>query len=134
MLDRADENDVGEAQEAIYRLANLAGDEGSAVRDIPLLQLRALLARAQGDDAAYADLRDLYRDMATSLGFEGHIAWAEAMTSPRRAGVGRAELSFRQTPSLTTRARRRVTGDVNLRWPRCDGSKWLHPVGRAFSD
>jgi hypothetical protein len=28
---------------------------------------------------AYVDLRDRYRDMATSLGFDGHIAWAEEM-------------------------------------------------------
>jgi hypothetical protein len=27
----------------------------------------------------YHDYRDRYRDMATTLGFEGHIAWAEAM-------------------------------------------------------
>ena len=42
-------------------------------------RLRALLARAHGDTAAYADLRDRYRDMARTLGFEGHMAWAEAM-------------------------------------------------------
>jgi hypothetical protein len=28
---------------------------------------------------AYADLRDRYRAMAKTLGFEGHIEWAEAM-------------------------------------------------------
>jgi len=28
---------------------------------------------------AYRDYRDRYRDMATTLGFEVHIAWAEAM-------------------------------------------------------
>ncbi len=50
-----------------------------AVRDIWLLRLRALLARAHGDAAAYAQFRDYYRDMARTLGFEGHIAWAEAM-------------------------------------------------------
>ena len=27
----------------------------------------------------YNQLRDRYRDMARMLGFEGHIAWAEAM-------------------------------------------------------
>ena len=27
----------------------------------------------------YRDYRDRYRAMATSLGFEGHIVWAEAM-------------------------------------------------------
>ena len=52
---------------------------GLVIRDIWLLRLRALLARAHGDDAAYADFRDRYRDMAKTLGFEGHIAWAEAM-------------------------------------------------------
>ena len=54
-------------------------DDGVALRDIWLLRLQALLARAHGDAAANAHLRDRYRDMATSLGFEGHIAWAEAM-------------------------------------------------------
>jgi hypothetical protein len=51
------------------------------MRDIWLLLLRlhALLARVHGDAAAYAHFRDRYRDMATSLGFEGYIAWAEAM-------------------------------------------------------
>ena len=52
---------------------------GSAMREITLLRLRALLARARGDDVAYRDYRDRYRAMATSLGFEGHMAWAEAM-------------------------------------------------------
>jgi hypothetical protein len=32
-----------------------------------------------GTQAAYRDDRDRYRDMASTLGFEGHIAWAEAM-------------------------------------------------------
>jgi hypothetical protein len=39
----------------------------------------ALLARALGDEPAYRDYRDRYRAMATALGFEGHIKWAEAM-------------------------------------------------------
>jgi hypothetical protein len=37
------------------------------------------LARAHCDDTAYRDYRDRYRAMATSLGYEGHVAWAEAM-------------------------------------------------------
>ena len=48
------------------------------MRDIWLLRLRALLARARGD-VAYRDFVDRYHAMAESLGFEGHIAWAEAM-------------------------------------------------------
>jgi hypothetical protein len=79
LLGRGAEGDLAEAQAAIHRLANLAADDGSAVLDITLLRLRALLARARGDEAAYRDHRDRYRAMAQSLGFEGHMAWAEAM-------------------------------------------------------
>ena len=68
-----------EAEAAIERLAAAPADEGLVIRDIWLLRLRALLARVRGDDAAYAESRDRYRDMAKTLGFEGHIAWAETM-------------------------------------------------------
>jgi hypothetical protein len=30
-------------------------------------------------ETSYRDYRDRYRDMARTLDFEGHIAWAEAM-------------------------------------------------------
>jgi hypothetical protein len=50
-----------------------------ARRDIWLLRLRALLARAHADAAAYADFRDRYRDMPKTLGFKRRIAWANAM-------------------------------------------------------
>ena len=49
------------------------------LRGVTLLRLRALLAQAHGDEAGYCDYRDRYRAMATSLGFEGHMKWAEAM-------------------------------------------------------
>jgi class 3 adenylate cyclase len=79
LLDRGADADAAEAEAAIERLAAAPTDDGLAVRDIMLLRLRALLAGAHGDAAAYADFRDRYRDMARTLGFEGHIAWAEAM-------------------------------------------------------
>ena len=79
LLDRGADGDVTEAEAAVARLAATPADDGFVVRDILLLRLRALLARARGDTTAYADLRDRYRDMANALGFEGHIAWAEAM-------------------------------------------------------
>jgi hypothetical protein len=79
LLDRAAESDVAEAEAAIERLAAAPADEGLVIRDIWLLRLRALLARAHDDAAAYTDFRDRYRDMAKILEFEGHIAWAEAM-------------------------------------------------------
>jgi class 3 adenylate cyclase len=79
LLDRGADADVAEAQAAIERLAAAPADEDLVIREIWLLRLRALLARAHGDAAAYADFRDRYRDMARTLGFEEHIAWAEAM-------------------------------------------------------
>jgi hypothetical protein len=79
LLDRAADGDVAEAEAAIIRLAAAPADDGLVMREIWLLRLHALLARAHGDDTAYRDYRDRYRDMATSLGFEGHMKWAEAM-------------------------------------------------------
>jgi len=79
LLDRGTDKDIAEAEAAIERLAAAPADEGLALRDIWLLRLRALLARAYDDAAAYAHFRDRYRNMARSLGFEGHIEWAEAM-------------------------------------------------------
>ena len=49
------------------------------MNDIWLLRMRAWEAQARGDEPAYRDYRDRYRAMANSLGFEGHIAWAEEM-------------------------------------------------------
>jgi class 3 adenylate cyclase len=86
LLDRGAESDLVEAEAAIERLAEAAierlaapTDDGLALREIWLLRLRALLARAHGDAEVYNQLRDRYRDMARTLGFEGHIAWAEEM-------------------------------------------------------
>jgi hypothetical protein len=79
LLERGAEGDLAEAQEAIDQLANLPADDGSAMVDVTLLRLRALLARARADETAYRDYRDRYRTMANSLTFDGHIAWADAM-------------------------------------------------------
>jgi hypothetical protein len=79
LLNRGVDADTAEAEAAIARLAAAPAEEGLVVRDIWLLRLRALLARAHGDDTAYRDYRDRYRNMAITLGFKGHIAWAEAM-------------------------------------------------------
>ncbi len=85
LLDRGAEGDSAEAEAAIERLAEATierlaeADGGFAVREIWLLRLRARLARARGEAASYAHLRDRYREMAKTLGFEGHIEWAEEM-------------------------------------------------------
>jgi class 3 adenylate cyclase len=79
LLTRGDEADIAEAEVALDRLAAAPLGDGFIIREIMLLRLRALLARAHGDEAAYLDYRDRYRAMAKSLGFEGHMKWAEAM-------------------------------------------------------
>ena len=78
LLKRDTDANISEADAAIERLAETVVDD-VPVRDIWLLRMRALLAQARGDDNAYRDYRDRYRAMAKTLGFEGHIAWAEAM-------------------------------------------------------
>jgi class 3 adenylate cyclase len=79
LLDGGADADMVEAEAAIERLAAAPADDGLAVREIWLLRLRALLARAHGDESAYRDYRDRYRATAASLGFQGHMQWAEAM-------------------------------------------------------
>jgi hypothetical protein len=79
LLDGGAESDLAEAEAAIERLAAAPTDDGLVIREIWLLRLRSLLAKAHGDEAAYRDFRDDYRDMATTLGFDGHMKWAEAM-------------------------------------------------------
>jgi hypothetical protein len=64
LLERGAEGDLADAQEAIDRLANLPADQGSAMVEITLLRLRALLARARGDDVAYRDMVRCYREKA----------------------------------------------------------------------
>jgi class 3 adenylate cyclase len=85
LLDRGAEGDVREAEAAVDGLASAPADEGFVAREIWVLRLRALLARARDDEVTYRDLVRRYGAMATSLGFEGHMAWAEAMTV---AGLG----------------------------------------------
>jgi class 3 adenylate cyclase len=79
LLARGGDGDLAEAEAALNRLANVSVDFSWAVRDIEVLRSRALLSKARGDQAAYQELTERYRDMAKTLGFEGHIAWAEAM-------------------------------------------------------
>ena len=85
-VDRGTDADVAEAEAAIERLAAAPADEGLVIRDVWLLRLRALLARARGDAAAYAHFRDRYRDMARTLGYEGHAGPpSQTVARPRRS-------------------------------------------------
>ena len=79
LLRRGTELDLAEAKSAMDRLAAVPTDPGFVLHELPLLRMRALLARAHGDEAGYHDFADKYRTMANDLGFEGHIAIAAAM-------------------------------------------------------
>ena len=121
LLERGAEGDLAEAQEAIDRLANLPADDGSAMLEITLLRLRALLARARGDDVAY-------RDLVESLSRDGGIAWLRrthrlGRGDDRGSGndgwcwawrAGHAALACGRTPSSVTSAvpRLRVSADT----------------------
>jgi class 3 adenylate cyclase len=80
LLDRAAEGDLAEALLAFEWLVNLAADDSSAIGEITVLRLRALLARAGGDDAAFRSWLIRYRDTAEAFGFDGHIDWAAALS------------------------------------------------------
>src|SRR5262249_56101708 len=67
LLDRGAEGDVAEAEAAIERLAVAPADEGLAMRDIWLLRLRALLARAHRHAPPYPHLPDPYHHLAQTL-------------------------------------------------------------------
>lgn len=81
LLERGAAEDITEAQAAIDRLTQRGAQDNWAMREITLLRLRALMARTCGDDDAYRVLVDRYRTMADTLGFDGHIAWAETMAA-----------------------------------------------------
>lgn len=76
LLQRGGMGDVQEADAAIERLAS-AGRDDLAVVELVLLRLRALVARARGDDVTYRESLARCRERATALGFEGHVAMAQ---------------------------------------------------------
>jgi adenylate cyclase len=79
LLRRGSDADLVEADAAVDRLAAFPAEPGLVLHDVWLMRMRTLLAQARGEDGAYRDQRDRYRKMAADLGFEGHMAWAEAM-------------------------------------------------------
>ncbi|MGO9352292.1 MAG: ATP-binding protein [Mycobacterium sp.] len=89
LLARGGEAELQDAQTAIERLA--AAPIDIVDREIWLLRLRALLARARGDEAAYRNLSRRHRAMATSLGRLGHMAMADSWTV-RAAAAGSSRI------------------------------------------
>ncbi len=79
-LARGAQGALQEAEAAVDRLAATPADDVWAVREIMLPRLRALRARAHDDELTCNEVVERYRAMATSLGFGGHVALAQAMT------------------------------------------------------
>ena len=87
LLRRGGDADDEEVDEAIDDLAAYAATTRLVVYPLLVLRLRALIARARGDAAAYQDFVERYRAQAESFGFEGHIAMAAAMQKSTGSGV-----------------------------------------------
>jgi adenylate cyclase len=79
LLQRGSDGDIRDARDVIATLAAVPTEPGCIVYDIWLLRLRALLARAEGDESTYRGYRNRYRTMANDLGFEGHMKWSAEM-------------------------------------------------------
>jgi adenylate cyclase len=71
--------DLVAAQAEIDRLVAAPAEPGVVLPGIVLARLRALLARARGDEEGYRQYTTQYLAAATEAGYEGHIAKAEAM-------------------------------------------------------
>jgi adenylate cyclase len=79
LLQRGGPSDIAAAQQAIDRLAAYRTGPGVVINEIVVLRLRALVARACGEEATYRQYRDRYRALAYRIGFEEHMAMADAM-------------------------------------------------------
>lgn len=109
LLARGDEADLQEAHVAIGRLATAPNHE-MVDREIVLLRLRALLAGARGDEAAYRELLRQHRTMATRLGRLGFMAMADSWTL-RAAAAGASRLL-----SASARISRKPMWNKAIQW------------------
>jgi adenylate cyclase len=80
LLARDGAGDLENAEAVIERLDAVPTDPGFVLNTIPLMRLRALVARHRGDRVAYRQWADRYREKATSCGFAGHMAMADQLT------------------------------------------------------
>ena len=87
LLKLGSDSGVNEASDMIERMETLRSEHDSAILEITMLRLRALLARDRGDYDAHRDLALRYRAMAELHGFEGHVAWAAALIEDRETNA-----------------------------------------------
>ncbi|MCV7409903.1 adenylate/guanylate cyclase domain-containing protein [Mycobacterium florentinum] len=81
LLARNGPGDIEAAQRAIDRLADVPVEPGFVLHEIPVLRLRALLARVHGDESGYRQFLQRFRARAQDVGFEGYVALADAMAA-----------------------------------------------------
>jgi adenylate cyclase len=79
LLARGGPGDVEAAERAIDRLEDVPTEPGFVLHEIPVLRLRALLARVRGDESGYRQFLQGFRAKAQDVQFEGYLAQAEAM-------------------------------------------------------
>lgn len=79
LLRRGADGDMAEAQAAINTLAAVPTVPGYVLHEVPLLRMRALMARVHGDELGYRQFVERYRARSVACGFDGHLALAEAM-------------------------------------------------------
>jgi adenylate cyclase len=79
LLRRGGDAATSEAQHAVRDFVTFSAGSDYVVFDVMALRLRALLARAQGDEPAYREFLDRCRAIAGSVGYDGHIAMAAAV-------------------------------------------------------
>jgi adenylate cyclase len=80
LLARGSTADINDAQRAIDRLAAVPIEPGFVLHELPVLRLRALLARAHGDEPGYQQFVERFRAKAQEADFEGYLTQAEAMS------------------------------------------------------
>jgi class 3 adenylate cyclase len=80
LLRRGEPEDLVEVGSVIERLAAVPTDAGFVLHELPLLRLRALLARARHDESGYRKYANDYGALANSIGFEACSAHAGAMS------------------------------------------------------
>lgn len=76
---RGQPGDVVEAQAVADKVSSIPTKLELVMQTVALLRCRALLARADGDEASYRRYVARYREAAIQYGFEGHLAVADAM-------------------------------------------------------
>jgi hypothetical protein len=79
LLRRGGSAAITEAENAVAELESFAAGSGYVVLDVLVLRLRALLARAHGDESAYRETVGRYLALSESHGYEGHLAMAATM-------------------------------------------------------